>query len=195
MDMPPQPATQLPATAALAVARGLMDADVAALTALLTQAGMPLTVAGTYLDDARRTRELLAGGSGGLAGKLTGGVMLADSLATVLRRAGGDPDGQLPDELRGMGLVAIVRRLPAFGPRLVSLHYLRPIERDAAGHLQRRPPALLVAWDESLDALDHFWWGIAGELAERVGWSLSDFMAEHRRRSALLDERAARLTN
>ncbi|MEZ4598033.1 MAG: hypothetical protein R3C32_15195 [Chloroflexota bacterium] len=67
--------------------------------------------------------------------------------------------GEVPSTSPGV----IVERV-----RVTAAHYLRPIERDVGGHIQRRPPAVLATWDPTADAFDHFAWGVTGELADRV---------------------------
>jgi len=181
----------VPTTIAGAIVGGIVDAELAALVWLLVEGGLPLVVAGPSTDDAGRLRELLTGAGGSRrAADVAGGVLVADSLAEMLRRAGAA--GDLPDDLRDMGVVVVARRLPPFGLRLTSAHYVRPVERDGAGHLQRRPPALLCAWSEATDTYDHFWWGITAELAERAGRPLAEFSAEHARHAQTLGGLAAR---
>jgi hypothetical protein len=68
---------------------------------------------------------------------------------------------------------------------------VRPIERDAAGHVQRRPPALLSAWSSDMSRLDHFFWAITDELATRVGLEADEFDRLHRRRRRLLTDLVA----
>ena len=68
---------------------------------------------------------------------------------------------------------------------VVRAHYVRPIERDQAGHFQRRPPALLSAADEK-GVLDHFFWAINDELATRTEMGSADFEREHARRAVVL---------
>jgi hypothetical protein len=182
----PEQASPLPPTSSAAIAAGVLDADLAALVWLLAGGGVPLVVASPSADDARRLRDLLVSGVDAGQTPTAGGVVVADSFAGVLRRSGGSADSEVLDEQRGLGLVVVLRRVPAFGPRIVSAHYLRPIERDGAGHLQRRPPALLAAWHEDSDSFDHFWWGFADELARRVERPLADFSADQRRRRDLL---------
>ena len=70
--------------------------------------------------------------------------------------------------------------------RVVAAHYLRPLARDAHGHPQRLPPAVLATWDERIARFEHFSWGIAAELAGRVGRRTGDFERERERRSATL---------
>jgi hypothetical protein len=57
----------------------------------------------------------------------------------------------------------------------VAAHYLRPVERDGHGHLQRRPPAVLATWDAKHADFEHFAWGVTPELASRVGRTQADF--------------------
>jgi hypothetical protein len=51
---------------------------------------------------------------------------------------------------------------------------VRPVERDGAGHLQRRPPAVLAAWNERSGAVDDFSWAVTDELAARTGLTRQD---------------------
>jgi hypothetical protein len=88
--------------------------------------------------------------------------MLADSLEGVLRLLGGD--AALNDATRDLGLVVIHD-----GRRVRSAHYVRPVERDGAGHLQRRPPAVLADWNERAGRFDDFSWAVTDELAARTG--------------------------
>jgi hypothetical protein len=97
--------------------------------------------------------------------------MLADSFEGVLRLLGGE--AALNDATRDLGLVLIHD-----GRRVTSAHYVRPVERDGAGHLQRRPPAVLAAWNERANAFDDFSWGITDELAERAGLSRKELEDE-----------------
>jgi hypothetical protein len=81
-------------------------------------------------------------------------------------------------------------RDPATGAlrrRVVAAHYVRPVARDGAGHVQRLGPAVLATWDAPGDRFEDFAWGIAPELAERVRRRAGDFDAERDRRAAYLD--------
>jgi hypothetical protein len=161
------------AVAAL-VARNTLDADLAALLETLVDHGVPLVVAGRDAAEAERV-SIAFGGT-------RGGVLVADSLAEVVRLAGGRGSGELPDELRDIGLVVIVRKL-AQGDRVVAAHYVRPLERDAGGHVQRRGPAVLATFDEA-SGWSHFWWALTGELAERAAMerhALEDAVERRRR--------------
>ena len=72
------------------------------------------------------------------------------------------------------------------GWRAGACHYVRPLELDAAGHLQRRPPAVLATWDPHHDQLEHFEWGVTAELAMRVGLARDEFEKEHAARTRIL---------
>jgi hypothetical protein len=52
--------------------------------------------------------------------------------------------------------------------------------------VQRRPPALLAAWDATRDAFDDYAWGIVTELAARVGREPAEFDRERTRRATHL---------
>ncbi len=88
--------------------------------------------------------------------------MLAGSLEDVLRVLGGS--SEISDDTRDLGVVLVFK-----DGRLSVAHYVRPIERDAAGHLQHRPPAVLSARDRTSGVLDHFYWAFTEELATRAG--------------------------
>ncbi|MEA2677945.1 MAG: hypothetical protein QOJ81_2086 [Chloroflexota bacterium] len=146
-------------------ALGELDPGVAALLWLLAEYGLPLTVASPDRAAAERTRAAIVAAAGtGRAARLApaGGVMLADSLEGVLRLLGGDV--ALNDATRDLGLVVIHD-----GRRVRRVHYVRPVERDGAGHLQRRPPAVLADWNEPADKIDDFSWAVTDELADRTG--------------------------
>jgi hypothetical protein len=146
-------------------ALGELEPGVAALLWLLAEHGLPLTVASTDRAAAERMRGAIVAAAGtGRAARLApaGGVMLANSLEGVLRLLGGD--ATLNDATRDLGLVVIHD-----GRRVASAHYVRPVERDGAGHLQRRPPAVLAAWNERAGQCDDFSWAVTDELAERAG--------------------------
>ncbi len=166
------------------VALGELDADVAALLWLLAEHGLPLTVASAERGVAERTRGAIVAASGtGRAARLApaGGVVLADSLGGVLRLLGGD--AALNDATRDLGLVVIHD-----GRRVRSAHYVRPVERDGAGHLQRRPPAVLADWNERAGHFDDFSWAVTDELATRISMSRADLEDELDRRRGQLAE-------
>jgi hypothetical protein len=166
------------------VVSGELDADLAALLALLAERGVPLVVASGDGATAAGTRAALsrtvrAGQPARDA--VAGGVVLAESLQDVLRLVGGTPGGELTDPARDLGVVVIRDK-----HRVLAAYYLRPVERDAAGHLQRRPPALLSAWNDERAAFDHFHWSISDELASRAGMTRAAFETEHERRAGQL---------
>ena len=120
-----------------------------------------------------------------------GATIHAESLEEVLVELGGLDVGLTSDELSRLGVVLVVRALrdQATGVvirRVVAAHYVRPVVRDAAGHVQRPGPAVLATWDPGADRFEDFAWGIAPELAERVGRKAGDFDAERDRRAEYL---------
>ncbi len=174
--------------------RGTLDSRTLALLWLLTDGGVPLVVAGPApaeqraalagallsVDPSRRWVVLDADeeevSSGRLAALLRGGsgvgiTLGAADLAAVLEElaAGGLPE----DAIRRLGVVVVATDTPK-GMRCSVVHYLRPTERDAQGHLQRRPPAVLTAWDERGDTFEDYAWGITPELADRVDRAQAD---------------------
>ena len=120
-----------------------------------------------------------------------GATIHADSLEEVLDELA-DPEVSLTtDELSRLGVVLILRafRDRATGVvlrRVVAAHYVRPVVRDAAGHVQRPGPAVLATWDPATDTFEDFAWGIVPELAERVGRRAGDFEVERTRRADYL---------
>ena len=151
------------AAIAAAVSHGVIDDQLAALLWVLADNGVPLVVASRSSEAATT---LLA------AFTEAGGVLLAESFEEVLRLAGA-PAGNLPDELRELGIVVIVGQASG-AVRVTAAHYVRRLERDAAGHVQRRPPAVLAAWDPAERKLEHFWWAITAELADHAGMTAAE---------------------
>lgn len=120
-----------------------------------------------------------------------GATIHAESLEEVLAELGGPEVGLTGDELSRLGVVLVVRALRdratgAVIRRVVAAHYVRPVVRDAAGHVQRPGPAVLATWDPGADRFEDFAWGIAPELAERVGGRAGDLEAERDRRAEYL---------
>ncbi len=144
-----------------------------------------------------------------------GATVRADSLERVLVALGAPPTSASADELRRLGIVLVldvpaharadrvppVERRQCAGPapagepdgswRVVACHFVRPLDRDVAGHVQRRPPAVLAAWDDAHERLEHFEWGVTAELAMRVGLSRDEFEREQIGRSRTLASLAA----
>ncbi|MEO6350299.1 MAG: hypothetical protein ABIP53_06575 [Candidatus Limnocylindrales bacterium] len=166
------------------IARGELDAELAALIVILAGHGLPLTVASSDTGAAREFRDavsshLLAASSS--RASLAGGVVLGNALEDVLRILGGAVDtmtGDMADESRDVGVVVVIGDIGQ-NHRVRLAHYVRPVERDGAGHLQRRPPAVLCAWNEATGRFDHFYWAITDELAMRVSMDRHDFENAH----------------
>ena len=187
------------------VAEGIIDAELAALAWLLTEGGVPLTVTGTasLTDRTRVAQAVLAlppdtswvlvdadlerPGLATLGARIRGGVRVGITLEAVDLRAAFErlsaaPDGLPEDAVRRLGVVLVLGRVLSteIGPidehlRVVAAHYLRPIERDVAGHVQRRPPAVLATWSEAAAGFDHFAWGLTPELADLVDRTQASF--------------------
>lgn len=187
------------------VADGTVDAELGALLWLLAESSVPLTVIGPApVDDRRRVAEAIMAvppavpwlivdadlerpGLATLGARLRGGTRVAITLdATDLRaglaRLSAPPDGLPEDAVRRLGVVLVVGVAPStsVGPvvdraRVLAAHYLRPTERDAQGHVQRRPPAVLATWVADRDTFDHFAWGLTPELADLVDRSQASF--------------------
>jgi hypothetical protein len=184
---------------------GVLDAELAALCWLMVEGGVPLVVTGDVdlaerllvadilirlppdgpvlvvdLDAGRPSVGTLAGFMRG--GMRLGAVARAPGLRELIDGATAPPDGLPEDAVRRLGIVLVVGEAPSTGPgvivdrvRVTAAHYLRPLERDGGGHVQRRPPAVLATWDPPADAFDHFAWGVTGELADRVDRSQASF--------------------
>jgi hypothetical protein len=181
---------------------------------LLAEDGVPLIVAGereaadraavatAILDvpperpwvvfDADRDRPDAETLGAALRGGVTPAVILrAASLREVMDRLSAPPDGLPDDAVRRLG-VALILSPEGLGPvRVAAAHYLRPIERDGAGHVQRRPPAILATFDPDVGGFEHFAWGITPELADRVDRSQADFERRQTARSTSLARLAA----
>jgi hypothetical protein len=211
---PPQPAPARPGdppSLVALVARGVLDAELAALVWVLAEARVPLIVA-TPAGRAAAGGQLLAGIIGSIhadesldgfpapltaagasnlvRGRRAGGVVEADSLAAVRERLGSGPLPLTEDQLTFLGCVLVLSE-PAVGKRggrlRVSVaHYVRPLARDAHGHSQRLDPAVLAAWDARLERYEHFAWGVLPEIAARLGRRGGDLEADlHHRRDDL----------
>jgi flagellar protein FlaI len=115
----------------------------------------------------------------------------ADSLDEVFDELRRPPVGLTDDELSHVGLVLVLMRLGRDRRRVVAAHYVRPVSRDAHGHVQRLGPAVLATWDPQPDRFEHFGWGVIPELAMRTGRRAGDFELEADARRAALDGLAA----
>jgi hypothetical protein len=123
-----------------------------------------------------------------------GATIHADSLEEVLDALHRPPVALTDDELSRLGVVLVMRAVPpppgdAYpGPlrRVVAAHWLRPVARDAHGHVQRLGPAVLATWDPDEDNFEHFAWGVIPELADRIDRKPGDFEIELQRRREYL---------
>lgn len=123
----------------------------------------------------------------------------ADSLEEVLDGLRSRDVGAGADELSYLGLVLVLRAVPRAAPspdgsparRVVAAHYLRPVARDAGGHVQRLGPAVLATWAPETDSFEDFSWGILPELAVRLGVKAGDLEADLAARRDLLAVLAA----
>ncbi len=126
----------------------------------------------------------------GMAATMTG-----DGLEAVFARLRAPEVGADDDELSRLGIVVAMKRVSdgvAEGVhRVVAAHYIRPVVRDAHGHVQRLPPAVLAARETQTGRLEHFAWGIVGELAGRAGMRPTEFEREQARRASYLGGLAA----
>ncbi|HEY8198795.1 MAG TPA: hypothetical protein VIF44_03410 [Candidatus Limnocylindrales bacterium] len=191
-DAPSDPQTRtFPESVVGWIADGAIDARLAAVVWLLAQGGVPLVVA---------DRDALAGRALADALDVFGRppVLLsafprsigADSLEEVQARLADAPYTLTEDAIRSVGVVVVLDELPDGRRRVRAAHYVRPLEQDPEGHVQRRPPALLAAWDAERDRLDDYAWGITTELAGRVGREPVAFERALAERSQLLDDLA-----
>jgi hypothetical protein len=90
------------------------------------------------------------------------------------------------DELTFLGLVLVLRSVAPGRDRVVAAHYARPLARDPSGHVQRMGPGVLATWEPATDAFEHFSWGIATELAGRIGSRPGNLDPEIERRAEFL---------
>jgi hypothetical protein len=185
---------------------GTVDASLAATTWRLLDGGVPLIVAGSAGKDAstRFASALVSIDAGRpwvvldvaetplsttrLAGLLKGGVTLALTCDAPNLQGALDllaKTGLPEDAIRRLGLVATLDDIEG-RRRCRVLHYLRPAERDGEGHVQRRPPAIISAWDPGSDAFEDYAWGVTPELADRVDRSQADLEDRRRDRASLL---------
>lgn len=110
----------------------------------------------------------------------------ADSLEDVHARLRRRDIRMADDELSFLGLVLVVRTVAPARDRVVAAHYARPLARDPSGHVQRMSPAVLATWEPATDGFEHFSWGIASELAGRIGGRPGDLDPEIERRADFL---------
>jgi hypothetical protein len=192
------------------IARGILDAELAALVWLLVEGGVPVVIAvpegragaGIQLlggilgsiqpDEAGDARSALltpAGAASLIRGRRAGGVTEGASLQEVRDRLGGGPLPLSPDQLTFLGCVLVLGEATDGRRgrlRVTAAHYVRPLARDAHGHQQRLDPAVLATWDDRLGRYEHFAWGVLPEIAARLGRRAGDLEADlHHRRDDL----------
>ncbi len=134
---------------------------------------------GTWGERARIAIRSLSVGYGMLA------TTAGDGLEAVFAGLRGAPVDASDDELARLGVVLILDD-DAGTERVVAAHYLRPVARDAHGHVQRMPPAVIATWDPANGRFEHFAWGITAELADRIGMRPVDLEREQARRAETL---------
>lgn len=216
-----------PATLAHLVADGVVDAQLGGLLGVLLEAGMPFVVAGppgsgaggvaralavavgrptdavvalaTDADSDQRgtARRFVASAAEGLP---VGATIEADGLEDVFARLEAPPFKATRDELSPIGLVVVLGAGPTTTgapSRVVAVHWIRPLLRDAHGHVQRLPPAVLATWEPREQGWEHFAWGVMPELASRLGRRTGDLerdAAERATRLASASQGSARLS-
>jgi hypothetical protein len=192
------------------IARGIVDAELAALVWVLVEGGVPLVIAAPAgragpggqlltgvlasvlqdtVDEGLASPLTPAGASSLVRGRRPGGVIEARTLTEVRDRLGGGPLPLSPDQLTFLGCVLILGEASDGRRgrlRVTAAHYVRPLARDVHGHAQRLHPAVLATWDERLGRYEHFAWGVLPEIAARLGRRVGDLEADlHHRRDDL----------
>jgi hypothetical protein len=131
-------------------------------------------------------------------GNRPGAVVAAGSLEDIRNEFLAAPIRLSDQELTFLGCVLVLgapdgRRGGRL--RVTAAHYVRPLARDAHGHAQLLPPAVLATWDPRLGRYEHFAWGVLPEIADRLGRKAGDLEADlHHRRDDLGGLAAAKLT-
>jgi hypothetical protein len=197
-----------------------LDAELAALVWLLVEGGVPLVVATpehregaglellhAILGSIRPDDDLpdlqpgldRPGAWAVVHGQRAGAVLAAPSLEELRQLLAAQPIRLSPDELTFLGCVLVLGTpdgRAAGRLRVTAAHYVRPLARDAHGHAQVLPPAVLATWDGRLGRYEHFAWGVLPEIAARLGRKAGDLEADlHHRRDDLAGLAAARLTS
>ena len=221
---PPEPNRPSPPGAIAPSIVGLLgttlDPELAALVWLLVEGGVPLVVA-TPEHRERAGLELLHAILGSIRsddadasiepgldrpsawalvhGHRPGAVVAAPSLEALRNVLTAPPISLSPEELTFLGCVLVLDApdgRAAGRLRVTAAHYVRPLARDAHGHAQVLPPAVLATWDARLGRYEHFAWGVLPEVAARLGRKAGDLEADlHHRRDDLAGLAAARLTS
>lgn len=169
------------------VAAGTLDAELGALLWLLVEGGVPVLVCGPATEpDLTGVADALTetAPSRDLAdrpGRKPASTLRAGSLKEAFEILGAEPFNLSDDEQRALGLVVVIR-----DGRAAAVHYVRPVERDREGHLQRRPPAVLATWDADRSTFEHFAWAMTPELAARIGMAQAELEDLQRERAHTL---------
>jgi hypothetical protein len=172
---------------------GAIDPPLAAVVWLLAEGGVPIVVASEDAAAADSMAGALeAFGRRPLLLAAFPSSLEASSLEEVQARLGDPPYGLTDDAIRSVGVVIVLRALPDGRRRVGAAHYVRPLEQDPHGHVQRRPPALLAAWDADADRFDDYAWAITAELAGRSGREPAAFDRLRAERTTLLEGLVAR---
>lgn len=193
------------------VAAGALDAELGALAWLLVEAGVPLVVAvpaqrmaagaqllggvlGSVLADPADAARSVApldrlGAWRVVHGERPGAVVGAASLEELRNELSRSPFHLSRQELTFLGCVMVLAAppdRPGGRLRVSAGHYVRPLARDAHGHPQELPPAVLATWDPRLGRYEHFAWGVLPEIAARLNRKTGDLEADlHHRRDDL----------
>ncbi len=192
-DHPPSapPSDTFPESIVGWIADGAVDPRLAAVVWLLAEGGVPLVVADRDAVAGRALADALdAFGRPPVLLSAFPRSIKAASLDEVQARLADAPYTLTEDAIRSVGVVIVLAELPDGRRRIRAAHYVRPLEQDPEGHVQRRPPALLAAWDAERDRLDDYAWGITTELAGRVGREPAAFERAMAERTGLLDDLA-----
>jgi hypothetical protein len=198
------PRIALPSAITGWIRMGTLDAELAALTSIMIESGLPLVVAARGGTSASGWTGVVARDSVGRGllncalqpgpGVRTAAPVCveAGSLESVLARM---PVLSLDAVDESGARVAIVLVLAVDEPddhwRVSAAHLLRPPLRDAHGHLQRQGPAVLATWDPALRRFEHFAWAVLPELAALIDRRAGDLEAEIAVRTDLLAGLAA----
>jgi len=202
------------------IAGATLYADLAALLWALVEGGVPLVVATppgrtaaglelarAVLDSVRADASAAVAPPGGdrqlawdlVHGRRAGLVLEAPSLEALRGELVRPPYVLSEQELTFLGCVLV---LGASGGRATgrlrvkAAHYVRPLARDAHGHAQLLPPAVLATWDERLGRYEHFDWGVLPEIAARLDRKTGDLEQDlHHRRDDLAGLVTAKLTS
>jgi hypothetical protein len=222
--MPPDAApTAAPPTSIVGLIAGAtLDADLAALLWLLVEGSVPIIVAtpsGRSAAGLELTRAVLdsvradaaagatvmpPGGDRQVAWDLVHGlraglVVESPSLEALRNHLAATPFLLSEQELTFLGCVLVLGSAAGRAGgrlRVMAAHYVRPLARDAHGHAQLLPPAVLATWDDRLGRYEHFEWGVLPEIAARLGRKAGDLEQDlHHRRDDLAGLAAAKLTS